>query len=68
LNNEKLKHTRALNIVLPSTNLGTHKKDLHTLTSTPKKPKGDNVDMKHKLKLDMVFCKNIAYTTTHLEF
>jgi hypothetical protein len=68
LNNEKSKDTRALDVTLPSTNLGTHRKDLRTLTSTPKKPKRNNGDMKQKLKLDKVFYKNIAYTTTHLEF
>jgi hypothetical protein len=41
LNNEKSKNTRALDVALPLANLGTHRKDLCTLTSTPKKPKGE---------------------------
>jgi hypothetical protein len=68
LNNEKSKDTRALDVALPLANLRTHRKDLHTLTSIPKKPKGDSGDMKQKLKLDKVFYKNIACITTHLEF
>jgi hypothetical protein len=64
LNNEESKNTKVLDVALPSTNLGTHRKDLHTLTSTPKKPKGDNGDMKQKLKLDKVLQEYCLHNNT----
>ncbi len=44
----------------PSRNQGTNPKELHTPTSTPKKPKGDDGDRKKKLKLDKVFYEKKA--------
>jgi hypothetical protein len=55
-----LKQTDLSNIGSPSRNLGTNLKELHTPTSTPKKPKGNSGAMKKKLELDKVFCKNEA--------
>jgi hypothetical protein len=36
-----LKQTNVSKKTLPSRNLGSNKEELHTLTSTPKKTKGD---------------------------
>jgi hypothetical protein len=48
--------------------LGTNPKELHTPTSIPKKPKGDNRDMKKKLKLDKVLCENEAWQDIDIVF
>jgi hypothetical protein len=47
-----------LNRTSPSGNLGTNPHELHTPTSNPKKPKGDDGDKKKKLKHDKVFCED----------
>jgi hypothetical protein len=47
-----------LNRTSPSGNLGTNPHELHTPTSSPKKPKGDDGDRKNKLKHDKVFCED----------
>jgi hypothetical protein len=43
---------------LPSRNLGTNPKELHTPTPTPKKLEGDDGDKIKKVKFDKVFCEN----------
>ncbi len=48
------------NKALPSRNLGTNPKELHTPTSTPRKTKGDGGDKKKKLEFDNVLCKKEA--------
>jgi hypothetical protein len=45
---------------LPSRNLDTNPKELHTPKSTPKKPRGDGGDKKKKLELERVLCDNEA--------
>jgi hypothetical protein len=56
------------NRTLPSRNLGTNPKELHTLKSTPKKLEGDNGDMKKKLKLDKVLYENEARQKVDIMF
>jgi hypothetical protein len=43
---------------LPSRNLGTNPKELHTPKSIPKKPRGNGGYRKKKLELDIVLCEN----------
>jgi hypothetical protein len=57
----KNKIDRCLDKTSPSRNQGTNPKELHTPTSTPKKPEGDNGDRKKKLELDKVFYENKAW-------
>jgi hypothetical protein len=63
-----LKPTNVLDRASPSRNLGTNLKELHTLKSTPKKPKRDNGDKKKKLKLDRVFYENKAWQKANIVF
>jgi hypothetical protein len=52
----------------PSGNLGTNPKELHTPKSTLKKLEGDDGDMKKKLKLDRVLCKNKVWQEANIMF
>jgi hypothetical protein len=49
-----------LNRALPSRNLGTNPKELHTPTSIPKKIKKDGGDKKKKLEFNNVLFENEA--------
>jgi hypothetical protein len=60
LKSEELKQMDVSNKALPSRNLGTNPKELHTPTSTPRKTKGDGGDKKKKLEFDNVLCKKEA--------
>ncbi len=61
LNSEKSKQKNISNRALPPRNLGTNPKELHTPTSTPKKPVGNSGDRKMKLKIDRVFYEKKAW-------
>ncbi len=52
----------------PSRNLDTNPKELHTPTSTPKKPKGDGGDKKKKLEFDRGFYNNEAWQEVDIVF
>jgi hypothetical protein len=56
----KIKIDGCLDKASPSRNRGTNLKELHTPTSIPKKPKGDDGDRKKKLELDKVFYEKKA--------
>jgi hypothetical protein len=49
MNNEKLKHTKVLDLSSPLTNMGSNVKELHTPTLIVKKSKRHNGDKKKKL-------------------
>jgi hypothetical protein len=49
-----------LDRALLSRNVGTNIEELHTPTSIPKKPKGDDGNRKRKLELDKVLYENKA--------
>jgi len=63
-----LKATDVSNKALPSGNLGTNLKELHTPKSTPKKLKGNGGDKKKKIKLDKVLCENEAWREADIMF
>jgi hypothetical protein len=68
MKNEKSKQTNILNRISPLGNLGTNPEELHTPTSTPKKPKKDGGDMKEKLELDKMLCENKAWQEVDIVF
>lgn len=57
----KVKTYRGLDRALLSGNVGTNIEGLHTPTSIPKKPKGDDGNRKKKLELDKVLYENKAW-------
>jgi len=65
----KIKTNGCLDKVSPLGNWGTNPKVLHTPTSTPKKPKGDDGEReKKKKKLDKVFYEKKAWQKANIEF
>jgi hypothetical protein len=56
------------NRTLPSRNMGTNPKELHTPKSTLKKPRRDGGDTKKKLELDKVLYKNEAWRKANIVF
>jgi hypothetical protein len=60
MKSEESKQTKVSNKASPLRNLGTNTEELHTPTSTPRKPKGNSGDRKKKLELDRVLYKNKA--------
>ncbi len=68
LKTEESKPMNILDRASPSGNLGTNPKELHTPKSTLKKLEGDDGDMKKKLKLDRVLCKNKVWQEANIMF
>jgi hypothetical protein len=63
-----LKQINISNKGLPSRNVGINPEELHTPTSTPQNPKGDDGDKKNKLEFDKVFSKNEAWQKADIMF
>jgi len=57
-----------LDRALPSGNLGTNLKELHTPKSISKKPKGNGGNRKKKFEFDRVLCENKAWQEANIVF